>query len=179
MNRTSVVRTVITAMFTALIASGAFIRIPIPPVPVTLQTLFVLICGLVLPLRLSLSSVGIYLFLGLVGLPVFTAGGGFAALTGPTGGYLTGLVRAVVILSAFRPGKNVFAYAAGCFLATVAVYIPGLLWLRHSLSLSWEATLAAGLVPFVAGDIVKLVVASVSGTLLKEKVDVLLRNPGQ
>lgn len=179
MDRTAVKKTVITALFTALIAAGAFIRIPLPPVPVTLQTLFVLICGLLLPLSLSLSALGVYFFLGLVGLPVFTSGGGIAAFAGPTGGYITGMVPAVVILALFRKKDSLWMYIAGCVLATAAIYIPGLLWLRHSLSLSWEATLAAGLVPFIIGDSIKIAVACAAGKTLRPQADALLRNPGQ
>jgi len=179
MDRTTITRTVVIAIFTALIAAGAFIRIPIPPVPITLQTLFVLICGLLLPMRLSLASVGTYLFLGLVGLPVFTSGGGFAALTGPTGGYLVGLVPAVLVLSAFRGRNSFFLYLAGSISATVALYIPGLLWLGHSLDLTWQATLSAGLVPFIIGDSIKIVVASAAAAALREKTDSLLQSPEQ
>lgn len=176
MNRSALIRIVLTALFAALIAAGAFIRIPIPPVPITLQTLFTLIAGLLLPLSVSLSSVLVYLFLGIIGLPVFTAGGGIAALAGPTGGYLVGLIPAVIVAGVMmRGGRKSYAYtllAALC--ATVALYIPGLFWLGYSRSLSLEATLAAGLTPFIAGDILKLLVSALAANALKSQVDELL-----
>lgn len=172
MNRTTLIRIILTALFSALIAAGAFIRIPLPPVPITLQTLFALIAGLVLPLPLALSSLAIYLLLGLAGLPVFTSGGGFAAFSGPTGGYLAGLVPAVLIeglmLKVFRK-KSLALYLAAALLATVAIYIPGLFWLAHSRSLSLSAALAGGLYPFIIGDVIKLVIAAFTALKLRER----------
>jgi biotin transport system substrate-specific component len=171
MSRTYVKRTVIVSLFSALIAAGAFIKVPLPPVPITLQTLFVLICGLLLPLKLSLSSLLVYLFLGIVGLPVFTSGGGIAAFTGPTGGYMVGMIPAVIALSFFRKSDRIWSYAAGCVVATLLIYIPGLLWLKHSLNLGWPQTLLSGLVPFIVGDVIKIAVASVTAASLREKAE--------
>lgn len=175
MGRTYVKKTVIVSLFSALIAAGAFIKIPLPPVPITLQTLFVLICGLLLPLKLSLSSLLVYLFLGIVGLPVFTSGGGIAAFTGPTGGYMVGMIPAVVALSFFRKSGKVWSYAAGCFVATLLIYIPGLLWLKHSLNLDWVKTILSGFVPFIAGDVIKIAVASITAASLREKAENALK----
>lgn len=175
MSRKSVVNVILVAMFTALMAAGSFIKVPLPPVPVTLHTLFIMLCGILLPLPLSLSSVLLYLFLGLIGLPVFTGGGGFAALMGPTGGYLAGYVPAVLVLGLFRPACRkcncIFLFVAACLLSQVCIYVPGLLWLRHSLSLSTQSTLTAGLVPFIAGDILKTAVAAIAGKTLLPKMD--------
>ena len=96
MDRSRIMRTVVTALFTALVAAGAFIRIPMVPVPMTLQTFFALVAAACLPPTMATVSMLVYLFLGTVGLPIFTAGGGLAALLGPTGGYLIGLVPAVL-----------------------------------------------------------------------------------
>lgn len=183
MNRKSVVSVILVAMFTALMAAGSFIRVPLPPVPVTLHTLFIMLCGILLPLSLSLPSVLLYLFLGLIGLPVFTGGGGFAALAGPTGGYIAGYIPAVIVLGLLRPACRkcncVFLFAAACLLSQICIYVPGLLWLRHSLSLSTQAALAAGLVPFIIGDIVKTAVAAVAGKALLPRVDGFFREDAE
>jgi biotin transport system substrate-specific component len=81
---------ILCALFTALIAIGAFIRIPIPQVPFTLQLLFTTLAGLLLGAKLGGISVLVYLFLGLIGLPIFAEGGGFGYLFQPTFGYLIG-----------------------------------------------------------------------------------------
>ncbi|HQB54991.1 MAG TPA: biotin transporter BioY, partial [Sphaerochaeta sp.] len=92
-------RILLIAFFTALIIVGSFIRIPLPPVPLTLQTLFALMAGYMGGPAIALMSVGIYLLLGAIGLPVFSGGGGFALLFGPTGGYLLALLPAALIAS--------------------------------------------------------------------------------
>lgn len=78
------------ALFTALICVGAFIRIPFFPIPFTLQTMFVLLAGLMLGGRLGATSAALYMVLGLIGIPVFTGGGGFGYVLKPTFGYIIG-----------------------------------------------------------------------------------------
>lgn len=80
------------ALFTVLTAVGAFIKIPIPVVPFTLQFLFTMMAGLLLGGRLGAFSVGLYAILGLVGLPIFAEGGGFWYLLKPSFGYIIGFV---------------------------------------------------------------------------------------
>ena len=176
MDRSRVKKIVIVSLFTALIAAGAFIRIPIPPVPITLQTLFVLICGILLPLYMSLPAVLIYLFLGAVGLPVFSGGSGLAVITGPTGGYLIGMIPAVIFLSPFRKTRSVWAYVVGCTFASIIIYIPGLLWLKHTLNLDWMTTIMSGFVPFLPGDVIKIAVAAGVGAALRDKADRAVTN---
>ena len=81
---------VLCALFTALTAVGAFIKIPVPVVPFTLQFLFTMLAGLLLGGRLGAISVGAYAVLGLLGLPIFTEGGGFWYLLKPSFGYILG-----------------------------------------------------------------------------------------
>ena len=90
----------VTALFTALICAGAFIKIPTPLLPVTFQSLFVTLAGLLLGGKKGALSVGVYVFIGLLGIPVFTEGGGLSYILKPTFGYLLGF-----ILCAFISGK--------------------------------------------------------------------------
>ena len=93
---------VYASLFAALTAVGAFLAIPIGPVPIVLQNMFVYLAGLLLGGRWGLASVGVYLLAGACGLPVFAGGlGGISRLIGPTGGYLIGYLPAV-----FLNGKN-------------------------------------------------------------------------
>lgn len=80
----------LVSLFTALIVIGAFIRIPIPVVPFTLQFLFTMLAGLLLGGKLGALSVGLYIILGLIGLPIFTQGGGIGYIFTPTFGYIIG-----------------------------------------------------------------------------------------
>ena len=91
-----------TALFVALVAVGAFIKIPIPYLPFTLQLLFTTLAGLILGSRLGGMSVIMYLILGLAGVPIFTEGGGLMYVVKPTFGYLLGFA-----IGAFVAGRIV------------------------------------------------------------------------
>lgn len=148
-----------------LLALLAQVRLQIGPVPITGQTLGVLLLGAAYGLPLGLYSVLAYTLLGAAGLPIFAAGGsGLAYLLGPTGGYLAGFVLAAALLGYLtRRGwdRNMASCAAAMGLASLAIYLPGLTWLRYVAGLDWGATLAAGLTPFLVGDAIKLAIAAV------------------
>jgi len=99
-----------TALFVALVAVGAFIKIPIPNLPFTLQLLFTTLAGLILGSRLGGMSVAMYIILGLVGVPVFTEGGGFMYIFKPTFGYLVGFA-----IGAFVAGRLIEKAGGGTF----------------------------------------------------------------
>lgn len=120
-----------TALFAALIAVGAFIRIPIPVVPLTLQFLFVNLAGLILGSKYGSLSVLVYIIVGLVGIPVFTGGGGIGYVLYPTFGYLLGFAA-----GAFASGKIVEILGANSmrplllagFANLLIVYIIGVIY---------------------------------------------------
>ena len=88
--------TVYASLFAALTAAGAYIALPIGPVPIVMQNLFVMLAGLILGSRWGFAAIAVYLLAGAVGLPVFAGGvGGFSRFLGPTGGYLLGYLPAV------------------------------------------------------------------------------------
>ena len=156
----------LTALFAALTAAGAFIAIPIGPVPIVLQNFFALLAGLVLGPFLGSAAVGLYLFAGILSLPVFAGGsGGLARFAGPTGGFLVGY-----LLAAFTAGliagkpcvynktplpRIILAVTIGLLI----LYVPGVFWLKISRNLSWAKALIAGFVPFIIGDIFKGIAA--------------------
>ena len=173
--------TVAAAGFTALIAIGAYISIPIGPVPIVLQNFFVLLSALLLGSRIALSSVFVYLFLGALGLPVFAGGtGGIAHFFGPTGGYLLAYLPAVVLTGLIaRPGnthlsskssRQLTALLAG----TVCIYLIGVPWLKFTTGMEWTPALMAGVVPFIPGDILKIVVAFFIGRAFSPRIDEFL-----
>lgn len=148
----------------ALLTLLAQVRILIGPVPITGQTLGVLLLGAAYGLPLGLVSVGAYLVLGAVGLPVFAgSASGLAYLAGPTGGYLLGFVMAAVLLGLLaRRGwdKSVLSCCLMMLLASAVIYVPGVAWLKQALGLSWGAAVATGVTPFLIGDAVKLAIAT-------------------
>lgn len=94
MNTSKTKNLIMCALFIALIAVGAFIKIPVPVVPFTLQLLFTMMAGLLLGGKLGALSVGVYIFMGLLGLPIFAEGGGLAYVLRPSFGYIIGFAVA-------------------------------------------------------------------------------------
>ena len=122
---------ILCAMFVALIAAGAFIRIPVPVVPFTLQLLFTMMAGLLLGGKLGAVSVCIYIAMGLLGLPVFAEGGGFAYVLKPSFGYIIGFavasyVTGVIANKVPNPGYKRLLVAN--FIGLGIVYLFGMVY---------------------------------------------------
>lgn len=163
--------TVYVALFTALIIIGGYISLPIPvgPVPIVLADFFIMVTGFFLGLKWGLASVALYLSLGALGLPVFAGGAsGLAVLFGPTGGYLLGYLFVVVSVGFISSkgkqsiARNLIALVAG----NILLYGAGVPWLKVVMNLGWAGALAAGLIPFIPGIIIKITVASVLARVL-------------
>ena len=142
-NKSSVKTITICALFTALISIGAFIRIPISLVPITLQTFFVSLAGITLGKKRATISCGLYLLLGLIGLPVFTQGGGLGYIFNPTFGYLIGFVSGAFIMGIISGSSTsykrlfiaVFSGMAVIYLiGTIYYYIITVFYLGNSLA---------------------------------------------
>lgn len=147
-----------------LIAAAAqpAVRLPFSPIPVTGQTLAVLLVGALLGSKRGSLAVLAYLAEGAAGLPVFAGGtGGAIVLLGPTGGYLPGFVLAAGLVGWLAErgwDRNVFATVLAMLAGNIAIYVPGLLWLATFAGM--EQAVALGLAPFIVGDIAKLVLAA-------------------
>lgn len=154
---------VFASLFAALTAVGALIAIPIGPVPIVLQNLFVMLMGLLLGPRWGLAGVGAYLLAGALGLPVFAGGtSGLARFAGPTGGYLVGYLPCVALIgwiSMRGQGHRVIdALAMVC--GTAALYVCGVSWLKLVTGLAWSKAFGLGVIPFIPGDIAKIIAAT-------------------
>ena len=138
------------------------------PVPITFQTLAVLGTSAWLGARLGVAAQLLYLAQGAAGLPVFAEGhSGYQWVTGvnalhPSGGYLWGFVLAAAVTGTVcdRFGRSFYATVPAMLLGSVALYVPGLLWLRSSLDLTWYQAEDLGLRPFVLGDLCKIAAAA-------------------
>jgi len=150
-------------IFIILTSLGAFVRIPLPftPVPVTLQTFFVLLSGACLGRKLGVASQLGYISLGVLGIPVFAGAGiGMLYLCGPTAGYLCGFIAAAFFLGntlRFRQGK--IGTLALFLLADSMILVCGSVWLKFLFGYSFKQALLAGFVPFVPGDCIKALCA--------------------
>ena len=163
----SLTRNCLLVMGTSLLlALSAQIAIPLPfsPVPVTLQTLVVLLAGAVLGSRLGTLSVLFYLVEGAVGLPFFAKGGaGLAYLRGVTGGYLIGFVVAAFMVGLLVEGglgRKFSTAVLAMFVGNILLYCFGLPWLKSVLNISMSKAFAFGLYPFILGDLYKIGLAS-------------------
>ncbi|NJE05115.1 biotin transporter BioY [Thermococcus sp. M36] len=157
-------------LFAALTAVGAQISIPIGPVPLTLQVFTVLLSGLILGSRLGFLSQAVYLFMGVVGIPVFAnVQGGLAVIYGPTGGYLVAFPLAAFLAGYVAERKDsLAAMVAGSVIAIAVIYALG--WLRLGLLMGndFKKAFFIGVLPFIPADLGKaLVAAAVAKTVKK------------
>lgn len=153
---------VLSSLMAGLMAVGAYLHVPIGPVPIVLTNLFVLLAGLLLGSRWGAVSAAIYLLIGAIGMPVFAGGkGGFAHLLGPTGGYLFGFVLCawIVGLISERFRHSLLGGIIAVVIGSLLIYGLGVPWLKTVTKMSWNKALAAGMVPFLIGDAMKAVVA--------------------
>jgi biotin transport system substrate-specific component len=141
-----------------------------------LQNLFVVLAGLVLGPALGSSAAALYLAAGALGLPVFAgAAGGIARFAGPTGGFLAGYFFAALTagLIAGRPRADkkspLFRIILAAGLGFMAVYIPGIIWLKRFVE-SWPKAFVAGLFPFLIGDGIKAVIVILAAGRLRKAV---------
>ncbi len=137
-----------------LIAASAHISVPFWPVPMTLQTFAVLAIAGVSGARLGVAAMVAYLVEGALGLPVFASGAGLQVLAGPTAGYLVGMLAAMLIVGSARGHVQ---RAGAMVVATVVIYAAGAAWLSQFVGV--ERAIAAGVVPFLLGDVVKAALA--------------------
>ncbi|HEY8800213.1 MAG TPA: biotin transporter BioY [Candidatus Limnocylindrales bacterium] len=149
-----------------LIFATSRISIPIPgsPVPITGQTFGVLLVGGALGFRRGLSSIALYVLVGLIGLPFFAEGkGGVAVILGATGGYLVGFLLAgslVGRLAELGWDRRLFGALGAMAIGNVVIYLVGVPWLMAVAHMDLATGIAKGLTPFLIGDAIKLILAA-------------------
>ncbi len=141
----------------AVLAISAHIKVPFYPVPITMQTLVVMLIGFTYGNRLGSSTVLTYLAIGAIGAPVFAGGAGLAYMSGPTGGYLFGFLVTVNLIGYFTErgsGRTFVSVLLLALLGTIVFYLFGVAWLTTILG--FEKAIKFGLLPFLYGDVLKL-----------------------
>jgi biotin transport system substrate-specific component len=160
---------VMTSLFTALTAVGAFIKIPIPHVPLTLQTLIVMFAGSFLGSRLGALSQILYVTIGLLGLPIFAQGGGPGYVLQPSFGFLVGFIAGAFLIGKImeKGGNPSFPRTLSALVAgQLAIYLLGISYLYFNLNfiihkpVSLSTALKIGLLVFIPGDIIKTIIAT-------------------
>ena len=169
--RISVQTMAVTALATAVICvlSPFTILLPVSPVPVSLSIFAIYIAVYAVGMKWGLCATALYLLIGLVGVPVFSSfSGGAGKLFGPTGGYLIGYLLVALLAGLFiDKWENRGLHVVGMILGTAACYLLGTLWLSVSAHLGIKVALAAGVIPFLPADAVKIAVAVLIGPKLR------------
>ena len=161
----------ISLIGTILLAISSKIKIPFYPVPMTMQTLMVLFLGVALGWKLGVATVSLYLFEGIIGLPVFSGspekGVGIVYFSGPTMGYLIGFLFTVFFAGFFKFNKNLLVKFIQLIFSVSFIYIFGIFWLGSLIG--WEKPLfQLGVQPFLLAELFKILIVLFSLSKLKK-----------
>lgn len=178
--RGKTIKLALTAVFTSLVIAGAFIQIPIPIIPFTLQTFFVELTSSMMGPFWGAIVIGLYLFMGLVGIPVFTKGGGFMYVLQPTFGYLIGFFIGTIvgglIIKQFKK-KKYLSYLTGNIVNLLIAYACGMIYFYFLQTFYFGKTVSAYTIfvslflIFLPGDLTFTFIASFIATKLKPILD--------
>lgn len=163
------VRELVTiALLAAVLCILAPLSIPIGPVPISLTNLVLYFFVFIVGTRRTSIAFIIYMLLGMVGLPVFSGfSGGLGKLVGPTGGYIIGFLPMVIVMGLFiekhrkASVKNIILNTIVMEVCTWIPYLLGTAWLAYSAKMTFTAALAAGVLPFIVEDLIKMVLAAI------------------
>ena len=165
------------ALLAALTAVGAFIKIPLGYSSITLQFFFTAMAGCLLGPYWGAASQGVYVLLGLVGLPIFTLGGGFGYVLQPTFGFLLGLIPTAAVIGALtRRNASPVRVALACVVGLAVLYAVGVPYMVLILNgymgkgMSVSRLLWAGMLPFLPGDAIKIAVTALLCPLLRKRI---------
>ena len=163
--QSQIIKSLIIIFFgSVVLAISAKIKIPFYPVPMTMQTFVVLFLGISFGYKVAIATVGLYLFEGIMGLPVFSnspeKGVGLVYFTGPTMGYLIGFLTACFLASFIKLNDNYFIIFSKLMLSVSTIYIFGILWLGTFIG--WEKPIIElGVMPFLLAEIFKIALLTV------------------
>ena len=169
---TKLIKYIFVALLGSIIlAISSKIRIPFYPVPMTMQTLVVLIIGIAFGWKLGIATITLYLFEGMIGLPVFSGspekGAGLVYFTGPTMGYLLGFLVAAYVSGKFIYDNNIIKTFLKLSFATSFIYILGMIWLGSLIG--WEKPIfQLGAQPFLLAELFKILIATISVNQVKK-----------
>ena len=164
LKQTKIIKYIFIALLgSILLAISSKVKIPFYPVPMTMQTLVVLLIGICFGWKLGVATISLYLFEGIIGLPVFSGtpekGLGLVYFTGPTMGYLLGFLVAVYISGKFNYDSNIIKNFLKLLLATSFIYILGMTWLGNLIG--WDKPIfQLGAQPFLLAELFKILIVT-------------------
>lgn len=164
-----------TGLMSALMCIIGPVTIPLPfsMVPLSLMSVVIFLSVYIIGTKQAVISCIIYLIMGMTGIPVFSSfTGGAGKLFGPTGGYLLSYVLMALVSGYFIHKKvtNKIYCFIGMSLGTLVCYMSGTVWLSYQADLSFEAALISGIVPFIAGDILKIIIVMILAPKLQKRL---------
>ena len=163
--QSQIIKSLLIIFFGSLaLAVSAKIKIPFYPVPMTMQTFVVLFIGISMGYKIALTTIGLYLLEGIIGLPVFSnspeRGVGLVYFTGPTMGYLIGFLSACFLASFVKLDDNYFIIFSKLTLSVSTIYILGVLWLGTLIG--WDKPIfELGVMPFLLAEIFKIILLTI------------------
>ena len=163
----------VTAVTAAILCIFSPVSLPVGAVPVSLGIFAVCLISALMPFRQSVDAVVIYILLGAAGLPVFSGFvGGFQQLAGITGGFIIGYIPCALITSILisRFENKKFIYPLSMAVGVVFCYILGTAWYSLQTNTDFFAAVPICVLPFIAGDIIKIAAASVTGIILRKRL---------
>ena len=164
---------IVSALFAAIIGVLAQVTVPLPLVPITGQTLAIGLAATILGSRYGTLSVLLYLCMGAIGVPVFAQmSGGLGSLLGPTGGYLFGFLPTAFIIGYFLE-KTSFTVKNAIIANVIGMFIAlsfGTVWLMFMANLTWTAAFAGGFAPFIIVGLLKAIIASWAGIVVRNRL---------
>lgn len=165
----------LVALMTAITCvMGPFsIPIPVSPVPISLTNLAIYFITCIIGWKLGTLSYLLYLCIGIAGLPVFSSfSSGFGKLLGPTGGYLIGFIFLAIISGiCFEKTNNRIFQIIGLILGTAVCYLFGTVWLCYQAGLTFYQGLWAGVIPYIPGDLVKIVLTVLFAPVIRKRLE--------
>lgn len=164
---------ILVSLFTALTAIGAFIKIPVGPAPITLQFLFTALAAILLGSKLGAISQLLYVILGLIGIPIFTSGGGIFYIFNPTFGYLIGFIIGAYIIGKIlekSTNPSFLRLFLSCLCGLIIIYalgVPYLYFVLKNISgkgIQFSFALKSGFLIFIPGDVLKSLLTAFIGS---------------
>lgn len=173
--KTRLIDFIYAALFAALTGVLGFISIPLPfsPVPVSGQSLGIMLAGSILTVRQAVYSVLTFILIGAIGVPIFSGfSGGVGVLVGPRGGYYIGFLLGAAFIAWFKGrSQSIWRLAlANVVGGIIIVYVPGVLWLSFVTGMDWQKAAMAGALPFIPGDLCKVFIATVIGSAIYKRL---------
>lgn len=172
-NKFKVNQMTIVGVMAAVISILGPLSVPIGIVPISFTILAIYISLYTLGMKKGTISVIIYILIGFIGIPVFSGfSSGPSKLLGPTGGYIIGFIFMAIISGFFidRFFSNWYMCFLGMVLGTAVCYIFGTTWLAYQANMSASSALAAGVIPFIPGDLIKIAIATFIGPQIRKRL---------